>query len=108
MTVTNAGGQPGMDTGKILIRGVGTFNIAEPMVLIDGVEGNMNILDPQDIESISVLKDASSAAIYGSKAANGVILITTKRGKTGTLQITYNGLFGWSSPSDLMKRTSSA
>lgn len=108
MTVTNAGGQPGMDTGKILIRGVGTFNIAEPMVLIDGVEGNMNILDPQDIESISVLKDASSAAIYGSKAANGVILITTKRGKTGTPQITYNGLFGWSSPSDLMKRTSSA
>lgn len=108
MTITNAGGQPGMDTGKILIRGLGSFNVSTPLVLIDGIEGDMNVLDPQDIESISVLKDASSAAIYGSKAANGVILITTKRGKSGTPKITYNGLFGWSSPSDLMERTSSA
>lgn len=81
MTVTNSGGQPGMDAGKILIRGVGSFNVSTPMVLIDGIEGDMNIVDAQDIESISVLKDAASAAIYGSKAANGVILITTKRGK---------------------------
>ena len=108
MTITNAGGQPGMDTGQILIRGLGSFNVSTPLVLIDGIEGDMNVLDPQDIESISVLKDASSAAIYGSKAANGVILITTKRGKSGTPRITYNGLFGWSSPSDLMERTSSA
>lgn len=70
-----------MDAGKILIRGVGSFNVSTPMVLIDGIEGDMNIVDAQDIESISVLKDAASAAIYGSKAANGVILITTKRGK---------------------------
>ena len=72
VTVTNAGGQPGQDTGKILIRGLGSFNASSPMVLIDGVEGDMNVVDPNDIESISVLKDASSAAIYGSKAANGV------------------------------------
>lgn len=74
------------------------------MVLIDGIEGDMNIVDAQDIESISVLKDAASAAIYGSKAANGVILITTKRGKQGAPKINYNGLFGWSSPSELMPR----
>lgn len=108
MTVTNSGGQPGMDAGKILIRGVGSFNVSTPMVLIDGIEGDMNIVDAQDIESISVLKDAASAAIYGSKAANGVILITTKRGKQGAPKINYNGLFGWSSPSELMPRTSSA
>ena len=108
MTVTNSGGQPGMDAGKILIRGVGSFNVSTPMVLIDGIEGDMNIVDTQDIESISVLKDAASAAIYGSKAANGVILITTKRGKQGAPKINYNALFGWSSPSELMPRTSSA
>lgn len=89
VTVTNAGGQPGQDTGKILIRGLGSFNASSPMVLIDGVEGDMNVVDPSDIESISVLKDASSAAIYGSKAANGVILITTKRGQSGKPKLTY-------------------
>ena len=96
VTVTNAGGQPGQDTGKILIRGLGSFNASSPMVLIDGVEGDMNVVDPNDIESISVLKDASSAAIYGSKAANGVILITTKRGQSGKPNLTYSALFGWS------------
>ena len=94
VTVTNAGGQPGQDTGKILIRGLGSFNASSPMVLIDGVEGDMNVVDPSDIESISVLKDASSAAIYGSKAANGVILITTKRGQSGKPKLTYSALFG--------------
>ena len=93
MTVTNSGGQPGMDAGKILIRGVGSFNVSTPMVLIDGIEGDMNIVDTQDIESISVLKDAASAAIYGSKAANGVILITTKRGKQGGSQDPITTLF---------------
>ena len=108
VTVTNAGGQPGQDTGKILIRGLGSFNACSPMVLIDGVEGDMNVVDPNDIESISVLKDASSAAIYGSKAANGVILITTKRGQSGKPNLTYSALFGWSKPADLMDRTTSA
>ena len=108
MTVTQAGGQPGMDNGSILIRGVGSFNTSSPMVLIDGVEGDMNIVDVNDIESISVLKDASSAAIYGSKAANGVILITTKRGRSGAVRVTYNGMAAWSAPADLMRQTSSA
>jgi len=72
------------------------------------LEGDMNVVDPSDIESISVLKDASSAAIYGSKAANGVILITTKRGQSGKPKLTYSALFGWSKPADLMDRTTSA
>ena len=98
MTITNSGGQPGMDAGKILIRGVGSFNVSTPMVLIDGIEGDMNIVDTQDIESISVLKDAASAAIYGSKAANGVILITTKRGKNRGLPRSITTLFSGGLP----------
>lgn len=108
MTVTNSGGQPGMDKGRIIIRGIGSFNAATPMVLIDGIEGDMNLVDSQDVESISVLKDAASAAIYGSKAANGVILVTTKRGRQGAPKINYNGYFGWSAPTELIPRTSSA
>ncbi len=76
ITVTASDGAPGMDGGTIMVRGVGTLNTATPYILIDGVEaGNLNSLDPEDIASISVLKDASSAAIYGSKASNGVILV---------------------------------
>ena len=92
VTVTSGQGRPGQDGSTIRIRGVGTLNSASPYILIDGIEsGSMNDIDPNDIESISVLKDASSAAIYGSKASNGVILITTKRGKTGAPRISYNG-----------------
>ena len=75
LTITNSQGRPGEDSSTMRIRGTGTLNNASPYILIDGVEGgSMNQLDPNDIESISVLKDAASAAIYGSKAANGVIL----------------------------------
>lgn len=82
ITVTGSDGAPGQDGGTIRIRGVGTLNNASPYILVDGVEtGNLNSIDPQDIESISVLKDASSAAIYGSKASNGVILIPPKEEK---------------------------
>ena len=84
------------------------MNNASPYILIDGIEsGSMDSIDPNDIESISVLKDASSAAIYGSKASNGVILITTKRGKTGAPRITYNGYIGVSSPTAVIDRVSS-
>lgn len=93
-------GQPGQDIGHINIRGVGTFNESGPLVIIDGVEGSMNDVNPNDVESISVLKDAASSAIYGSKAANGVILITTKRGKSGKPTITYQGLFGTTKATD--------
>lgn len=100
VTVTTGGGEPGADSGSIRIRGLGTFgsSSASPLVLIDGVEGDMNALDPTTIDKISVLKDAASSAIYGSRAANGVILITTRRGKEGHSSVTYRGYVGWQNP----------
>lgn len=109
ITVTGTAGAPGQDGGNIRIRGVGTLNNASPYILVDGVEtSTINSLDPQDIENISVLKDAASAAIYGSKASNGVILITTKRGKSGKPSISYNSYYGWSKATALMERMHSA
>ncbi|WP_207515284.1 SusC/RagA family TonB-linked outer membrane protein [Longitalea luteola] len=86
--VNQTGGKPGQDEAAIKIRGVGTTNNSNPLVLVDGVEFDMNEINPATIESISVLKDAS-AAIYGSRAANGVILVTTKAGKAGKTQVNY-------------------
>lgn len=101
--VTNAGGQ--LDgTMSINIRGTGTVggdSSSAPLILIDGVEGNMNALSPEDIESISVLKDASSSAIYGSRAAFGVILITTKSGKEGKVRVNYNGSLRFSTATQI-------
>ncbi|RPE12377.1 SusC/RagA family TonB-linked outer membrane protein [Chitinophaga lutea] len=95
VTVTAANsGQPGKDGGVIRVRGIGTLNNSNAMVMVDGVISSMNNVNPDDIESISVLKDAASAAIYGSRAANGVILITTKKGKKGTPQIVFNSYVG--------------
>ncbi len=92
VTVTDRGGAPGQDDATINIRGVGTLGNANPLILVDNVPVNsMNDVRPTDIASISVLKDAASAAIYGSRAANGVILITTKRGKEGKMTANYNG-----------------
>lgn len=109
LTVTGGQSRPGDDNASMRIRGQGTLNNADPYILIDGVEsGNMNTLDPNDIESISVLKDASSAAIYGSKAANGVILITTKRGTIGRPVISYSGRFGWQTATGFVERMNSA
>lgn len=90
----------------INIRGTGTIgdgSKASPLVLIDGMEGNLNTLNPQDIESISVLKDASSSSIYGSRAAFGVILVTTKSGKSGKFTANYNTNFRLSSPTIIPK-----
>lgn len=87
-------GKPGDDNAVIDIRGVGTWTDNAPLVLIDGLKGNMSDVNPSDIKSISVLKDAASSAIYGNRAANGVILITTKRGASGKMQVNYNGYFG--------------
>ncbi|MFC2087615.1 TonB-dependent receptor [Bacteroidota bacterium] len=95
---TSGTGLPGKPNTDILIRGLGTMNNSSPLVLIDGVEASMDNLNPYDIESISVLKDAASAAIYGNKAANGVILITTKRGETGVPKLTYNVSMGVQKP----------
>jgi TonB-linked SusC/RagA family outer membrane protein len=83
VTVESAGGDPGSGT-RVLIRGVGTLGNADPLYLVDGVQvANINNIAPGDIESMDVLKDASAAAIYGSRAANGVVLVTTKNGKVG-------------------------
>ncbi|HEY8938256.1 MAG TPA: TonB-dependent receptor [Cyclobacteriaceae bacterium] len=87
-------GQPGADGAVISIRGVGTFGDNSPLVLIDGFPGNLVDVNPIDVKSISVLKDAASSAIYGNRAANGVILVTTKRGSEGKLNINYSSYFG--------------
>ncbi|MDF2475117.1 MAG: putative TonB-linked outer rane receptor protein [Sphingobacterium sp.] len=102
VTVTAASsGQPGRDAATIRVRGIGTINNASAMVVVDGMVSSMNNVNPDDIESISVLKDAASAAIYGSRAANGVILITTKKGKAGKTQLTYNNYLGKQSATGL-------
>ena len=94
--ITSSSTQPGKGF-KVYIRGIGTIGDAQPLYVIDGVAGgDINSINPNDIESIDVLKDAASAAIYGSRAANGVILVTTKQGKAGKVEITYNGSIGWS------------
>lgn len=108
VTVVAGSGLPGQDGGTIRVRGVGTLNSADPYILVDGLEtGTLNSVDPNDIESISVLKDAASAAIYGSKASNGVILITTKRGKSGKPRINYNGYVSIQNPTMLQDLMSS-
>lgn len=96
VTIRQNSGLAGEDNSSIKIRGIGTLNAGQnPLVLVDGVEMSMNNVDPMDIENVSILKDAASAAIYGSRAANGVILITTKSGKQGkTPSISYNTYVG--------------
>lgn len=94
VNIVASSGQPG-EGFKVNIRGAGTNGSTTPLYIIDGVEGDINALSPADIESLDVLKDAASAAIYGSRAANGVILITTKQGKAGKMQVSYDGYVGW-------------
>ncbi len=98
VTVTSNNGKPGKEGTSIRIRGIGTVNDNNPLVLIDGVASSVDAVDPNDIESMSVLKDAASSAIYGSRAANGVILITTKRGKADKVNLTYRSSVGFSKP----------
>ena len=89
--INSASNRPSNDNANILVRGQGTLNNSAPFVVIDGMEGNISSVNPEDIENISILKDAASSSIYGSRAANGVILITTKKGKSGRVQFNYNG-----------------
>lgn len=91
VSVTSNSNAPGNDNASILVRGQGTLNSSAPLIIIDGVESNINSVAPQDVESMSVLKDAASASIYGSRAANGVVLITTKKGKSGKISVEYTG-----------------
>ena len=100
VNVTSSSGQPGSKS-MIRIRGIGTINNSEPLYIIDGMptdQNGMESVNPADIESMEVLKDAASGAIYGARAANGVILVTTKKGKMGKASINYNFSYGWQSP----------
>ena len=99
-----SGGGALNSTAKFNIRGTGTIGAGSsvsPLVLIDGMEGDLNAVNPQDIDNISVLKDAASASIYGSRAAGGVILVTTKSGKAGKTVVNYNNNFRFSSPQNM-------
>lgn len=102
VSVMQGSGRPGEDKATIRIRGLGTLNNSDPLVIIDGMEGDMNVLNPNDIESVSVLKDAASASIYGSRAANGVILVTTKKGNKERIHVSYSGNVSISKPSHLV------
>lgn len=97
--ITQSSGQPGSDS-KVRIRGIGTINNSEPLYIVDGmgVDGGISYLNPLDIQSVEVLKDAASSAIYGARAANGVILITTKNGQTGKSTVSYDVSYGWQNP----------
>ncbi|MDR0745556.1 MAG: TonB-dependent receptor [Mediterranea sp.] len=108
VTVLRSSGQPGSETSGIRVRGFSSANEASALVLIDGVEGDMKLLNPEDVESISILKDAASASIYGARAAAGVVLVTTKKGKQtdGKANITYNGSFGVNLPGFMPQRMS--
>lgn len=110
VVAVQSSGEPGNDQSTIRIRGVNSIGRTDPLIVIDGIperEGGLNRLNPQEVESISVLKDAS-AAIYGSRAANGVILVTTKRGKTGAPKISYDFNQGWSQPTRIPKMSNAA
>lgn len=96
VTILQTSGQPGSDTGALRVRGIGTMNSgASAMVIVDGVESTMASVDPNDIDNISILKDAAASSIYGVRAANGVILITTKKGAQGKAKVSYDGYIGW-------------
>ena len=97
--ITQASGQPGSGS-QIKIRGIGTVNNSDPLYIVDGmpVDGGIDYLNPNDIKSVEILKDAASAAIYGARAANGVVLVTTRNGEKGQASINYNGSYGWQNP----------
>lgn len=98
MNVTVSNGRPGQG-GSINIRGINSISSsATPLILVDGVEGTIDAVNPNDVESISVLKDASSAAVYGARAAYGVILVTTKSGNDDKTRVSYNGRYSFGSP----------
>ena len=105
VTIASSSGQPGA-ASTVRIRGTTTINNSDPLYVIDGIvvdNGGIDYLNPSDIESMEVLKDAASCAIYGARAANGVILVTTKKGRSGNLQVNYNAYFGTQAPAKKLK-----
>ncbi|MDR2915082.1 MAG: TonB-dependent receptor [Tannerella sp.] len=105
--VTQGRGNPGDENVSINIRGLASINASSPMILVDGVVADMSVVNPDDVESISILKDAASAAIYGSRAANGVVLVTTKKGKTGKPTVNFSAMFAQEKAVTSMKFLSS-
>lgn len=105
LAITQASGQPGSESVSMRIRGMGTFSDAgsDPLVIIDGISGDLNTLNTADIENITVLKDAASAAIYGARAANGVILVTTKTGRKGKMNLTYDVNYAMHTPTRMLE-----
>lgn len=97
VNITFSTAQPGAG-GSVQVRGRGSVNGGEPLILIDGVPGDINRINPNDVESVSVLKDAAASAIYGARGAFGVVLITTKNAQSGKMSVTYNGFFATSKP----------
>ncbi|MDE6270241.1 MAG: SusC/RagA family TonB-linked outer membrane protein, partial [Muribaculaceae bacterium] len=87
-------GRPGGDDPTILVRGVGSFNGSSPLILVDGVERSFSQIDPNEVEDISILKDASATAVFGVRGANGVIIVTTKRGQEGKTDISFSASYG--------------
>ena len=105
--VTQGRGNPGDENVTINIRGLASINASSPMILVDGVVADMSVVNPDDVESISILKDAASAAIYGSRAANGVVLVTTKKGRTGKPTVNVSAMFAQEKAVTTMKFLSS-
>lgn len=109
VVVNQASGKPGEENITVRIRGIGTLNSSAPLVIVDGFESSMGAVNPDDISTISILKDAASCAIYGNRAANGVILITTKDGSSkrkGTISVTYTGMSTLNTPMNTYKAVS--
>lgn len=106
LNIMQTSSKPNSESASILIRGNGTLNDSSPLILVDGMEMSLNNVNPNDIESISVLKDAASCAIYGNRGANGVILVTTKKGERGKASITYSGKLSYNTPANLIERVS--
>lgn len=107
VSTVQTSGQPGADAAAINIRGVGSLTGSSPLVLVDGVERDFSQIDPNEIENLSVLKDASATAVFGVRGANGVILITTKRGMVGKPTISFSSLTGLQQPMSYVKQTGS-
>ncbi len=106
LNIMQTSSKPNSESAKVNIRGVGTLNDASPLILVDGMEMDLNQINPNDIASISVLKDAASCAIYGNRGANGVILVTTKQGSEGKINVTYSGKFSYNTPAKLIRQVS--
>ena len=107
VTTVQSSGEPGADNATIYVRGQGTFNDPTPLIQVDGVERSMNDIDPEEIESITVLKDASATAVFGVRGANGVILITTKRGEEGKAKISASTSFSILEPTKMVELANS-